>query len=209
MRSSSKNRSMRQGFTLVEVLVASGVSVIVMSLALAVFLMVAGTWARGEGLIDGENDTRIALRVISDELREAMWVNIDANGMGLTYRKPLKDSSGNFMIPVTWDGLDRRIEMVGGRLFLESTASDRRVIARNILSTDPFLLTSHSLQAKRQSGAPPTAPAYRIFNANAGAITTSVTVQLVVGKRGANSGEQVRSRKRETVVLRNVPELIK
>jgi hypothetical protein len=40
-------------------------------------------------------------------------------------------------------------------------------------------------------------------------LVSEVTVTIVTGSRGGQSAESVRAKKRERVVLRNVPQLIK
>jgi hypothetical protein len=207
-----KKNSRRSGFTLVEVVVGSIISFIVLSSAVALFLGVIGAWARGESMMDGDNDTRQIVRIASDELREAMWVSIDADGMGITYRKPRKDGSGDFEIPVVWDGIDRRMELNGADLEIDDGGSVR-TIGRNVLSVDPFRLGTHVLDSKRYVEDPlsPTAapPAYRIFEGPATGLISEVTVTIVTGSRGGQAAESVRAKKRERVVLRNVPQLIK
>lgn len=207
-----KKNSRRSGFTLVEVVVGSIISFIVLSSAVALFLGVIGAWARGESMMDGDNDTRQIVRIASDELREAMWVSVDADGMGITYRKPRKDASGDFEIPVVWDGIDRRMELNGANLEIDDGGSVR-TIGRNVLSVDPFRLGTHALDSKRFVEDPlnPTAapPAYRIFEGPATGLVSEVTVTIVTGSRGGQAAESVRAKKRERVVLRNVPQLIK
>lgn len=207
-----KRNSRRSGFTLVEVVVGSIISFIVLSSAVALFLGVIGAWARGESMMDGDNDTRQIVRIASDELREAMWVSVDADGMGITYRKPRKDASGDFEIPVVWDGIDRRMELNGANLEIDDGGSVR-TIGRNVLSVDPFRLGTHVMESKRYVEDPlnPTAapPAYRIFEGPATGLVSEVTVTIVTGSRGGQAAESVRAKKRERVVLRNVPQLIK
>lgn len=203
-------RRKRAGFTLAEVVVGSSISAIVLSFGISLFLMCIGDWARGENWIQAENDTRQSMRVINDELREAMWVSIDANGQGLTYRKPVKESTGEFKIPVAWDGQDRRIYLEQGNLYLEESAGNRRIICRNVMDKNPFVGSTNTSDVRRSdvldSG---TWQTYRIFTPNLGGVTNEVTVEIVTGMEGANAMEQVRSRRREIVTLRNVPELIK
>lgn len=206
-----KKRSRRSGFSLAEVIVGSVISFIVLTSTITLFIGVVGAWARGENMMDGENDTRQVMRVVSDELREAMWVSVDADGMGITYRKPRKDASGDFELPVTWDGVDRRFDLNGTNLELDD-GTTTRTIGRNVLSVDPFRLQTHMLDGKmRQEDplVPEIAPAYRIFTAPATGLVSEVTVTVVTGNLGGQAGETNRSRKREHIVLRNVPQLIK
>ncbi|MBL8067973.1 MAG: prepilin-type N-terminal cleavage/methylation domain-containing protein [Armatimonadetes bacterium] len=199
-----------KGFTLAEVVVGSVISTIVITAAVTMFIGVAAAWARGEGMIDGDSYTRQAVSIAADELREAIYVNVDADGMGVTYRKPKKDASGNFEVPIVWDGIDRRLFVSGGKLKLND-GTNTRTIAKNVLTKDPFMLhsTVYGSQRYNTSYGEEEAPAYRVFVPNAGGLVSEVTVTVVTGSKGGKPGETVRSRKRERVVLRNVPELIK
>lgn len=204
-------RSRRSAFTLPEVVVGSVISTVVLTSALSLFIACAGAWARGENLMDGENDTRQAVRVISDELRQAMMVTIDADGRGITYRHPNKTVDGDFAVPVVWDGVERRIFLNGTNLMMRGNGGIERVVARNVLTVDPFMLGTTTTQRKMRhtSQGVEVAPTYRIFTASSGGLINEVIVQIVTGTKGGRAGESLRTRKRERVVLRNVPELIK
>jgi Tfp pilus assembly protein PilW len=193
---------------MVEVIVGSVISVIVLSSAVTLFISVVGAWARGETMMEGENDTREVVRVMSMELREAMWLSIDTDGMGVTYRKPRKTASGDFEIPTVWDGVDRRMFLDGSTLKIRD-ASNTRILAKGVMATDPFRTVAHAMQAKKTTDTMPVAPLYRIFEAPNVGIVSEVTITLVTSGRGANGGETVRAKKRETITLRNIPELIK
>jgi len=183
--------SRRRGSTLFEVVISAGISTVVLFSAVSLFLSGAGTWARGQGKIDAETQSRQAVRVISDALREAMWVSVDGDGMGVTYRLPRKTVDGAFEVPIIWDGIDRRIELDGERILLTDDEGTRP-ICRHIRLTDPASTSG-------------TAP-YQIFTPGPGAITRRLVVQVVTETNGARS-EYVTGRKRETVFLRNIPEL--
>ncbi|MCB0826987.1 MAG: hypothetical protein KDC26_12430 [Armatimonadetes bacterium] len=202
-----KRKMKKRGFTLMEVIVSSVMSTVVLFGVVSLLLMVMGSWARGEGRMDGENDARQAMRAMSDELREAMLVQVDADGMGLTYRKPAKNGAGDFTLPVAWDGVVRRLYYSNGSLWISDGATNRK-IAKNVLTVDPFASASHRLNEERKVGAT-TGTAYKVFTPNPGAVITEVTMMVVISNKGGQSEETVRARKRETVVLRNVPEIIK
>ncbi len=194
-----------------EVIVGSAISFIVLTSALTLFIACVAAWGRGETMMDGENDTRQAIRTISDELRQAMWVSLDGDGMGITYRLPDKDSgTGDYKVPVVWDGVDRRIFKDGDKLILQGAGGVKRTIARNVLAVDPFMLSTHHNLKKRKLGSvTEAAPSYKIFTTNTTGIVSEVTVKVVTGKQGGATDEWQRTRKREKIVLRNVPELIK
>jgi len=183
-------RSRRRGSTLAEVALAASVSVLVITGAIGTFLMSTKTWLQGESVIDAGNNANQAIRTISKIMREAMSVTVDSNGLGLSYRMPIKDSGGNYVMPITWDGVSRRIEMNGTSL--QVTGDGTRIICKGIQLTDP-------------SSAGGTTP-YTIFTAGSGSITRSLTIMLVTQRAGLN-GKINTSRIRETIYLRNIPEL--
>lgn len=143
--------------------------------------------------MDAESSAQRAIRRISSELRQAMAVTVDPGGMGVTYRLPVVDSNGNYTVPPVWDGVTRRIERSGTNLDLVIGASRRR-LASGVILTDPFSTNGSS--------------AYQIFTPGAGTITRQVTVQLSIQKNSIKS-YQVSSRGRETIFLRNIPDLIR
>jgi len=187
-----RRRSRRRGATLTEVALAASASVLVLTGSISTFLMSTKTWLQGESVIDAGNNANQAIRIISKEMREAMAVTVDANGLGLSYRRPSKDSGGNYIMPITWDGVSRRIEMNGTDL--QITGGTNRTICKNIQLTDP----------SSPGGTTP----YTIFSAGPGSITRSLTIMLVTKRAGLN-GKFNTSRIRETIFLRNIPELTK
>lgn len=186
-------RNTRRGTTLVETTIATGLSTLAILGATLLFTSGSMIWMRGYGRIDAEATTHRAVREVARELREAMKVTVDANGLGLTYRLPLKDNSGNFTMPVTWDNVTRRIELQGTSLVITGGQAPH-TISKGIILTDP------------QS--PGGAGAYKIFTAGAGSTTRSLTVMLV-SSRTADYNKMATARSRETIYLRNIPQLVK
>lgn len=186
-------RSKRSGYSLVETVIASGLSILAFYGATMLFLSGAMSWTRGAGRIDSESTTHRAVREISRELREAMTVSVDANGKGLSYRLPVKDDDGNYTMPVTWDGVSRRIELDGTDLVVIGGDNSRR-ICPGVILTDP--------QSAGGTGH------YVPFSPGAGAITRSLTVMLV-SQNAADYNHTATSRSRETIYLRNIPQLVK
>lgn len=187
-----KNKRIR-GVSMIEVLTASFMTVMVVTTAVATMLYGLSSWAKGQGRIYAETDSQKAIRKISMELREAMLVTVDANGLGLSYRRPKLDNDGNYITPAEWDLVDRRIELVDSSLRIV-TGGQTRTICKGIVLTDPLT-----------SGGTGT---YKIFQSPAGAITRQITVQVVT-KRNTYKAMQSYSRTRETIFLRNVLELTK
>ncbi len=171
-----------------EVLTAATLTVGVLFAAVSALLFGAGSWLRGLGQISAETEAKLAVVAVSQILREAMAVTVDADGRGLSFRYPVKDSEGRFVVPPVWDGVPRRIAVQGGSLVLtEGPAS--RVLCRGVSSIDPK-----------------TGSSYRVFTAPSGAIVREIAVQIVTSRDGRYANES-QGRVRETVFLRNVPQL--
>ncbi len=184
-------RKTKQGTTLVEVLVASSLSVMVVFTTLGIFMSGMSDWARGQGRIDAESQSQAAVRQISDTLREAMAVSVDADGQGLRFRLPAKGEDGSFRVPAVWDGVERRIYHQSGKLML-AEGGRARELARGVILTDP--------------NSPYGDASYRIFSPNTGTVVRQLTVMVATRTNGA-AGEKVTGRTRETVYLRNIPDL--
>lgn len=174
-----------------EVLIASTLTVTVLSVAVGTFLSGMMSWFRGQGRIDAETGSQRAVREVSQTLREAMAVTVDANGMGLSFRLPVTNPDGSYTIPLTWDGVARRIAYNNGQLIVSGNGPDR-VICKGVITTDP--LTSGGTGS------------YKIFTAGGGSVTRSLNVE-VVSQRTADYSKLATSRSRETIYLRNIPDL--
>lgn len=183
-----RGRRFQRGATITEVAIASAISTIVLFGAVSTFLVGMSSWMRGQGKLDVSSRSQIAVRTISQELREAMSITVDGDGMGVTYRRPRLTTAGDIQIPVLWDGVARRIELRNGVL-RKSTNGNIRVLARGLTTTDPRSRT-----------------AYRVFTAGSGSITRQVHVQLANRAFGFRDGVE-QTRVRETIYLRNIPEL--
>lgn len=182
--------SKRWGATLVEMMTAAVFTVLVLAGAFAALLSGSSAWIRGGGSMNAEATAQRAVRKVAHELRQAMVVTVDADGRGLTYRMPTIDGSGNYTVPPVWDGVTRRIELSGVNLDIVENGNRRR-LASGVILTDPL---------GNQT--------YRIFTAGAGAVTRQITIQVAVRKNTVKN-YQVSSRSRETIFLRNIPELIR
>lgn len=180
----------KQGFSLVEVLIAAGISTLALFSATTVFLAGMSNWAKGQGQIDAETNSQRAVRTIANELRQAMSVFPASDGMSVQYRMPQLDVNGDYVIPVVWDGVDRSIYYQNGEIKIEE-GGVARVICRNVVT--------HDYRAVNE-------PAYKIFTPAPGSITRQITIQVVTRTNGARD-EMVVGRKRETIYLRNIPEL--
>jgi hypothetical protein len=160
-------------------------------------LLVGGmsTWIMGEAKVDAESTAELGIRTVTNELRSAMLVTVDSNGLGLTYELPAKDSSGNYVSPLVWDGVSRRFALANSTLYKSYGGSSFGVVT-GVTLTDPL--------------SPSGTGTYQIFTPNAGAITRQITVELVTVRDGVTStayNAKTNARNRETIYLRNVPQI--
>jgi len=190
MARTMKNR--RSGATLIEAMISAVVTVMVVGTATGVWLAGAKSWYRGAGKIDSETQSRKAVKLVTNELAEAMQVTVDADGYGITFQKPAKDNTGSYKTDIMGqpisDGFDRRIWLDGTKLKYLSPQGTR-ILAKTVIKTDPF--SSNGSQT------------YKVFTAGNGSICRQVTVMVVSQTTGAGK-EKVTGRNREIVFLRNI-----
>lgn len=184
-----RRRTIR-GSTMLEVLTASVMSAVVLTGATTALLYGMASWTRGSARIDSEGQSQQSIRLVSKMLREAMVVVVDGNGQGLTYRLPVKGQDGRFSVPAVWDGVDRRIVAANGKLSLVVGGANR-VLCRNVILTDP-----------KNGDA-----AYRVFTPGSGSITRQLYMMLATSTMSGDRGKTMRSRGREMIYLRNIPQL--
>ena len=179
---------------MLEVVISSGMTVFILVGVVSIFLLGMTTWFRGQARIDANGSTQRSVREISNELREAMFVSVDADGKGITFQRPAKDgTTGDYTQPEVWDNVTRRIALnSSGELWLSSNGTNVRRFCNNIILTDPLSTGGTG--------------AYKPFTPGAGSLTRAVTIMLVAQKSN-DKNEKVTSRSRETIVLRNVPQL--
>ena len=187
MRRLSRHR-MRRGVTLVETLTAVGISTITLLGGVACYLSGLMSWTKGEGAMTSLTSSQESVRFISKEIREATHVTINSAGTQLTYEVPVKNDDGSYALPLVSDSVSRLFKVENGSL-VQKIGTSTRTIATNVLSTDP------------NSG-----QSYKFFQSNDGAVAREIVILLVTSKPGYRSNWEP-SRVRETVYLRNVPQL--
>jgi len=186
-----KFTKLQKGATLMETLTAATLTTMVLFTGVMVLISGMNSWAQGQGRINAEMQSQRSIREVSNQLRQAMSVIVDADGMGVTYRLPQVDGNGSFIVPAAWDGVFRRFDISNGNLRLTEGGAIR-TICKNVILTDP----------KSPGGA----SAYVPFTKGIGAITRQVTVMIATRWNGKRD-QYVTSRARETIYLRNVPQL--
>ena len=187
----AKKRQLKRGAVLIELITAAGITVLVLGGAVSTLFVGSAAWARGMGKIGAEVDSQMAVRIVAQQLREAMSVKVDADGKGLTYRVPQTDKSGAYTLPISWDGRVRSVRVQKDKLVLADGQSNR-VIASGLVFSDPV----------SKNGNQP----YRIFTPGPGTVTRQVTIQIATSRYGVGA-KKVASRSRETIFLRNIPQL--
>lgn len=182
-----KQRKIR-GMTTIEAVIAVTIMSFVIFGSILALLATLTAWTKGQTRMANEIKSEQALRWVVGELREAMNVTVDGNGLGLTYHLPTTDGGGSYVVPVTSDGVDRRIFLDNANNLVANDGVSDTILVRGLITTDP-----------RNANV-----SYRIFTAGAGVNVRQVTVKIIT--RGAMRNSQYAyGRVRETVVLRNLP----
>lgn len=181
-------RNRKRGATMVEVVVGAGLSVITLVGGVACFMGGMMSWMKGVGAMDSISKSQDSIKLVSQQLREAMAVTISDSGKTVTYTIPLKDNSGSYVLPLASDGITRQFK-VDQETLVQTVGTTTRTISTNVLSIDPA-----------------TGSAYTPFSANNGDVTRQMVITLVTSKRGFRNN-WTPSRTRESVYLRNVPQL--
>lgn len=188
-----RNKRSRSGFTLIEMVFVSAISLSVFLVGMTAFLLGLSSWYNGEVHIETQDNSEQAVRTIALTLREAMAVTVDANGQGLSFRLPSTDGSGTFLNPPVWDGINRRIALIGTNVVIQADNQPDRTVASNVITTDP--------------NSPGGATAYKLFTPGAGTVTRSLTVLLVTQGTRPGTNVSIYGRHREDIYLRNIPQL--
>lgn len=176
-----------------EVVISSGMTMFILIGAVSVFLMGMTAWFRGQAKLDANNSSQRTVREIVAELRESMFVSVDADGKGLTFQRPAKDTTGTYTQPESWDGVTRRIALnASGEIWIQLNGTNTRRLCKGVILTDPLSTGGTG--------------AYKPFTPGAGTLTRAVTV-MIVTQANDYKNELTTSRSRETIYLRNVPQL--
>ncbi|MFN8140250.1 MAG: prepilin-type N-terminal cleavage/methylation domain-containing protein [Fimbriimonadales bacterium] len=186
-------RKRNRGFTLAEMMVGMFIMSMVVFFGTITLVSTLSAWEKGQSRIAAESEVGATLRHVRNQLREAMLVTVDGDGKGITYRLPVKEGDGQYRYPLTWDGVSRRFQLNSNGDFVKITGLTTQVLLKNVTTTD------------RRGGYD--TGTYSPFVAGTGAITKTLTVQLVTKRTGRQSSENAYGRVREIVLLRNTPTL--
>jgi hypothetical protein len=190
------SRKKQRGATLVELVVATGLSVMVLGVCLSILFAGSASWATGLGETASASYAQNAVRTISKRLQEAMSVTVATNGQSLTYKLPQTDGQGNYTLPLTWDGVNRQILIQNNSNLVMVDGARQQVVAYGVIFTDPY----------STNGTKP----YVLFTPGIGTTTNQVTIEVATQAYAHNTHgatTKVASRERETIYLRNIPQI--
>jgi len=176
----------QRGFSLIEALVASSISMGAIGVATWIYFSGMGSWAKGRGDIDSMATSQVAVKKVANELQEAISVTVGNDGLSVSYELPKKDGGGNYISPAESDKVARSFVISSGTLthFVGGTS---RIIAKNVLLKDP--LTNQT---------------FLPFQGDGNVISRRVDITLATEKDGQVTRKQS-SCVSETIYLRNIP----
>ncbi|MEM4407853.1 MAG: hypothetical protein QXI19_03840 [Candidatus Caldarchaeum sp.] len=186
MRTTRKAR----GAGLLEVVFAFSIGSLVVFGGTLALVTTFTSWYRGQERITAEVEVQQALKHIRTNVREAMRLWVDADGRGITFQLPARDGEGNYISPVSWDGVVRRYHVgVDGVLRYSEDGVEQDLLRDVVLHIN-------------DNG---TLRPYVPFIPGPGVSPRQVTVQIVTRRMIRAGGEAAWGRGRETILLRNVP----
>ncbi|HEY3782543.1 MAG TPA: hypothetical protein VGL56_15785 [Fimbriimonadaceae bacterium] len=190
------SRKKQRGATLVELVVATGLSVMVLGVCLSILFAGSASWATGLGETASASYAQNAVRTISKRLQEAMSVTVASNGQSLTYKLPQTDGNGNYLLPLAWDGINRQVLIQNTNELVMVDGTQQEVVAYGLILTDPYSTNGTK--------------AYAPFTPGIGTTTNQVTIEVATqafAHKTNGASKTVSSRERETIYLRNIPQI--
>lgn len=169
----------------------TGASITAMTLVGGVACFMAGmmSWTKGAATIDSMTKSQNAVKMMSQQLREAYKVTVSDDGKMVTFQLPSKNPDGSYVIPMVSDNQNRVFKVNDSNELVYINNSVTTVVSKNVLATDPNTNSS-----------------YRVFTANSGTVSRQLVIQLVTTRQGFRNNWQP-NRSRESVYLRNIPQL--
>ncbi len=125
-----------RGFSIIEALVASGISMGAIAVTTFIYFSGMGSWAKGQGDIDSMASSQVIVKKVAKELQEAISVDVNASGLRVDYQLPAKDANGNYSSPAVSDNVTRSFVVTGGNL-IHVNGPDSRILATNMLLKNP------------------------------------------------------------------------
>jgi Tfp pilus assembly protein PilW len=184
-----KTPNKKRGGTLIELMTAVCLSIIVLAGCLGILFSGTASWANGLGKSNSQSDAEMAVRTISNLLEPAMSVSVSSDGNTLTYELPATDTNGNYIVPLTWDGVNRQITANHNQITLVDGNSER-VLINSLIYTDPLA-----------NNAP-----YKVFTPIVASVTSEVTIEIATQYHGYKAAV-TQNRAEATINFRNVSAL--
>jgi type II secretory pathway pseudopilin PulG len=130
LRSSSATRASRAGFTIVELLVAVGITLLLVTLMLTIVTQILSGWNRSTGSLTSGNQARLILEQASQDLQSAVMRRDSTNVWLAATLQPTQSGAGlTGMKDADWSGI---VKPSGS----ESTITDKVRLDRGAAITD-------------------------------------------------------------------------
>jgi len=174
-------------------MIASSILTIILVAGVAVMASTLQSWVKNTRKVDAENSGSYAVRYIASRLQEAYSASVSSDGKTLTYYLPIKDGNGRYVTPIVAENTARQFYVSDGNLY-DSQDGETRLLVPHISLVDPLIAGSDK--------------SYKPFLAGTGQVVHTITVHLVTLQQTSDSDtNKVRSRHRQTILLRNTPEI--
>ncbi len=128
-------RRRRLGLTMVELLIAVGITIGIAFGAMTLFSSASQLLVRGSTDVDNDTALALAMARISTEIRSAILIQVNDTGTTLTYWVPVLDSNGVPVIPMQMSPTARSFQVSNGRLIWSQRPNTP--LLTGLVSTDP------------------------------------------------------------------------
>ncbi len=135
----------RRGATIIETVTAVSIFALLSLGGLGLLVGGVNSWNRDFARGSQETDVSQTLRRVEDALRSACQVQVDPDGLGITYFLPVRDAQGRPVLPIQSDGTARRIWRAPDGT-LRMTGFNRPLL-RNLPADSPVFTTTSSQRA--------------------------------------------------------------
>ncbi len=125
----------RLGLTMVELLIAVGITLGIAFGAMTLFSSASQLLVRGSTDMDNNDALALAMARISSEVRSAILIQVNDTGTTLTYWVPVADDSGQPVIPMQMSPTPRTFQVSDGQLIWSMRPN--APLVTGLVSTDP------------------------------------------------------------------------
>ena len=135
------NNNYQSGLTLVELMVTSAITIIIIGTATMLVSTGGRMYNTGWTQTVATIDTSLAAQRMEREIREAAYVTLSTDGTKLTYYSPQTDSSGNYLVPMIASTTAKYFQVTNGSLYW---SDKQQPLLTNIQATDPTTSSSYT-----------------------------------------------------------------